>query len=76
MLISSKLPKALWPEALNTTYYLANRSPLTTISCKTPLEIWLGKNVDYFKFRIFGRLTYVHVKQRKLEPSALKCRFL
>ena len=31
---------------------------------------------DYAKLRIFGCTTYAHVKQGKLEPRALKCKFL
>ena len=31
---------------------------------------------DYSKLRIFGCIAYAHVKQGKLEPRALKCRFL
>ena len=76
MLIYSKLPKTLWAEALNTTCYLVNRSPLTAIGCKTPTKLWLGRMADYSKLIIFGCTAYAHVKQGKLEPIALKCRFL
>ncbi|KAH9706111.1 hypothetical protein KPL70_012113 [Citrus sinensis] len=76
LLIHSKLPKALWAEALNTACYLVNRSPSTTIGCKTPMELWLERVADYSKFRIFGCEAYAHVKQGKLEARALKCRFL
>ncbi|KAH9656842.1 Integrase catalytic domain-containing protein [Citrus sinensis] len=31
---------------------------------------------DYAKLRIFGCIAYAHVKQGKLEPRALKCRFM
>ncbi|KAH9705464.1 hypothetical protein KPL70_011882 [Citrus sinensis] len=76
LLIHSKLPKALWAEALNTACYLVNRSPSTAIGCKTPMELWLGRVADYSKLRIFGCEAYPHVKQGKLEARALKCRFL
>ncbi|KAH9779695.1 Integrase catalytic domain-containing protein [Citrus sinensis] len=76
MLIYSKLPKTLWTEALNTTCYLVNRSPSTAIGCQTPMELWSERMVDYSKLRIFGCTAYAHVKQGKLEPKALKCRFL
>ena len=55
---------------------LVNRSPSTTIECKTPIELWSGRVADYSKLRIFGCMAYAHVKQGKLEPMALKCRFL
>ncbi|KAH9767170.1 hypothetical protein KPL71_011175 [Citrus sinensis] len=76
MLLYSKLPKSLWAEALNTACYLVNRSPSTAIECKTPIELWSGRVADYSKLRIFGCVAYAHVKQGKLEPRALKCRFL
>ena len=76
MLIYSKLPKTLWAEALNTSCYLVNMSPSTAIGCKTPMELWLGRLDDYAKLRIFGCTAYAHVKQGKLEPRALKYRFL
>ncbi|KAH9678410.1 hypothetical protein KPL71_025698 [Citrus sinensis] len=76
MLLYSKLPKSLWAEALNTACYLVNRSPSTAIECKTPIELWSGRVTDYSKLRIFGCVAYAHVKQGKLEPRALKCRFL
>ncbi|KAH9686822.1 hypothetical protein KPL70_014523 [Citrus sinensis] len=34
------------------------------------------KVADYSKLRIFGCVAYAHVKQGKLEPRALRCRFL
>ncbi|KAH9717205.1 hypothetical protein KPL71_021739 [Citrus sinensis] len=52
------------------------RSPSTTIECKTPIELWSGRVADYSKLRIFGCVAYAHVKQGKLEPRALRCRFL
>ncbi|KAH9679832.1 hypothetical protein KPL71_026291 [Citrus sinensis] len=76
MLIYSKLPKTIWVEALNTACYLVNRSPSTAIDCKTPMELWSGRMADYAKLIIFCCTAYAHVKQGKLEPRALKCRFL
>ena len=76
MLLYSKLPKSLWAEALNTTCYLVNRSPSTAIECKTLIELWSRKVADYSKLRIFYCVVYAHVKQGKLEPRALRCRFL
>ncbi|KAH9679155.1 hypothetical protein KPL71_026007 [Citrus sinensis] len=76
MLIHSKLPMSLWAEALETAYYIVNRSPSSGINFRTPYELWSGKPADYSHFRIFGFLTYAHVKQGKLEPRAFKCVFL
>ena len=76
ILLYSKLPKSLWAEALTTACYLVNRSPSTAIECKTPIELLSVRVADYSKLRIFGCVAYAHVKQGKLEPRALRCRFL
>ncbi|KAH9697198.1 hypothetical protein KPL71_023512 [Citrus sinensis] len=52
------------------------RSPSTAIECKTHVELWFGRVADYSKLRIFGCMACAHVKQGKLKPRALKCRFL
>lgn len=76
MLLHSQLLKTFWAEAMNIAYYLGNRSTSTTIECKIPVELWTEKVADYVKLIIFGFLAYAHVKQGKLEPRALECRFL
>ena len=76
MLISAKLPKVIWAEAVTTAAYLLNMHPSTALSFKTPEEIWSGKLANYSRLRVFGCCAYAHVKQGKLEPRALKCIFL
>ena len=54
-----------------------NRSPNTSIECKTPpKEVWLGKPVDYSNLRVFGCAAYVHVNEGKLEAKAKKSVFV
>ena len=48
------LPKVFWTEAINTTRYLINRSPSTSIDCKTLKEVWLGNPASYAHLRVFG----------------------
>ncbi|KAH9680956.1 hypothetical protein KPL71_026757 [Citrus sinensis] len=52
------------------------RNPSTGINFKTPYELWYGKPADYSSLKIFGCPAYAHIRQGKLEPSALKCVFL
>ncbi|GKC71610.1 retrovirus-related pol polyprotein from transposon TNT 1-94, partial [Tanacetum coccineum] len=73
LLIQSGLPKTFWAEATCTAAYLINRSPSTVIEKKTPMEIWSGHPSDYGMLRIFGCVAYLHDKQGKLEPRAIKC---
>ena len=42
MLISAKLSKQFWEEAVTTATFLVNRSPSTTFNFKTPKEMWSG----------------------------------
>ena len=59
-----------------TSCYLVNRSPYNGIDFKTPVEMWSGGATNYSDLKIFGCPAFAHVKQRKLEPRALKCVFL
>jgi len=58
MLSNVGLSKEFWAEAISTGYYLVNRSPKTSIECKTPEEVWSGKPDDYSNLRVFGYPTY------------------
>jgi len=61
---------------VTTAAHLINRCPSTGKDFKTPMEVWSGKPVDYSSLKVFGALVYVHIKQDKLEPRALKCVFI
>jgi len=72
MLSNAGLGKEFWAEAISTGCYLVNRSPNTSIECKTPEEVWSGKSADYKNLRVFGCAAYVHVNEGKLEARAKK----
>ena len=76
ILLSAKLPKSFWGEAVHIAAYLINRSPLATLNFKVPEEIWTGVPPDFRHLRIFGCTTYAHISQGKLEPRARKYLFL
>lgn len=46
-------------QACNTMVYLQNRSPHRILGCKTPEEVFTGKKLEDWHFRIFGCLTYM-----------------
>ncbi|KAK3001961.1 hypothetical protein RJ639_020920 [Escallonia herrerae] len=50
-------------KAVNTAAYLVNRSPSTTIDCKTPEEVWSSKHTNYENLRTFGCPAYAHKKE-------------
>ncbi|KAG9454908.1 hypothetical protein H6P81_007812 [Aristolochia fimbriata] len=79
MRLLAELPKVFWAEAVNTTCYIINRSPSTTIELKTPEVVWTGMPVDYSNLRIFGCAAYVHVQDNhrsKLDPKSKYCIFV
>ena len=76
MLSNAGLDKEFWAEAVSSACYLVNRSPTTSIECKTPEEVWSGKLDDYSRLKVFGCPAYAHVNEGKLEPRAKKCVFM
>lgn len=60
---------------MKTTAYIINRSPSTELEFECTQEIWTGKKSEMSHLRVFGCVAYVHVKQDKMQPRALKCIF-
>ena len=76
MLSEKQVPKNFWPEVVNWTAHVLNRSPTLAIKDMTPEEAWSGvkPNVDYF--RVFGCIGHVHVpdnKRKKLDDKSFQC---
>ncbi|GKU87792.1 hypothetical protein SLEP1_g2133 [Rubroshorea leprosula] len=79
LMSKSGLPKEFWPEAINWSVHILNRSPTSPLPDLTLEEAWSGRRptVDYF--RIFGSIAYAHVpdqKRSKLDDKREKCIFL
>ncbi|GKV32824.1 hypothetical protein SLEP1_g41395 [Rubroshorea leprosula] len=73
------LPKEFWPEAVNWSVHILNRSPTSPLLDIMPEEAWSGRKpaVDYFK--IFGCIAYAHVpnqKRSKFGDKGGRCIFL
>jgi len=76
MLSEKKLPKSFWPEAVNWTVHVLNRSPTLAVKNKTPEEAWSGVKPSVEYFRVFGCISHVHVpdsKRTKLDDKTLSC---
>ena len=76
MLLEKQVPKNFWPETVNWTAHVLNRSPILGMKDMTPEEAWSGvkPNVDYF--RVFGCIGHVHVsdnKRKKLDDKSFQC---
>jgi len=76
MLSEKKLPQTFWPEAVNWTIYILNRSPTLAVKNITPEEAWSGIKPSVEHFRVFGCLAHVHVpdvRRTKLENKSIAC---
>ncbi|GKV06530.1 hypothetical protein SLEP1_g18415 [Rubroshorea leprosula] len=79
LISKSGLPKEFWPEAVNWSVHILNRSPTSPLLDMMLEETWSGCRpaVDYL--RIFGCIAYAHVpdqKKSKLDDKGEKCTFL
>ncbi|KAH9779747.1 hypothetical protein KPL71_007827 [Citrus sinensis] len=76
ILFNANLSKHFWAEAVNTTAYLINRSPSSSLDFRIPQEVWSGKPPNLSNLRVFGCPAYAHISQGKLEPRAVKGYFI
>ena len=61
MISKKKIQKSFWPEAINWTVHVLNRSPTLAVKNKTPEEAWNGVKPSIKYFRVFGCISHVHV---------------
>lgn len=65
MIHAKKLPIKLWAEAVNTAAYVINRTGLSTVKDKTPMDMCSEKEHESIEhFRVFGTECYVHVPKQ------------
>lgn len=76
ILLGRKMPKTFWPEAVNWTVYVLNRSPTLAVKDITPEEAWSGSKPAVDHFRVFGCISCVHIpdsKRIKLDDNSVRC---
>ncbi|KAJ7980886.1 Retrovirus-related Pol polyprotein from transposon TNT 1-94 [Quillaja saponaria] len=79
LLTRGRIPKTFWPEAVNWSIHILNRSPTFAVQNMTPEEAWSGRKPAVDHFKIFGYIAYAHVpneKRKKLDDKGEKCIFL
>lgn len=75
ILHAAKLDLTFWSEAVNTAVYVLNRSSRSSVSDKTPYELWFNKSPDLNKLHVFGQTVYCHIpkiKRSKSDPKLEK----
>lgn len=74
LLKQAGLPNTFWAEAVATSVYLENITPVASRNFLTPHELWYGQPPSYDHLRVFGCLAYVHVgrdrRQGKFSDTA------
>ena len=71
-----RIPKSFWPEAVNWSIHILNRSPTFAIQNMTPEEAWSGRKPAVDHFKIFGCIAYAHIpdeKRKKLDDKGERC---
>jgi len=79
MLNEKNLLNYFWAEAVATTVYIMNRTPIVAVHGMTLEEKFISKKPNVSHFRVFGCIAYVHVpneKRSKQDPKAKKCIFI
>ena len=77
--LHSGLPKIFWADAVNTAINLINRGPSIPLEHRLPEEVWSGREVSLNHLKVFGCVSYVHIKSNdrtKLDAKARKCFFI
>ena len=79
MLQARRLPNQFWAEAVATSVYLLNLSPIKAVMNRTPCEAWHGRKPYVSHLRVFGCVAYAlkHPQTRqKLDEKSEKCIFI
>ena len=74
-LIGSKLPKFLWPHAINTAAYIRNRCFVQHIK-DTSDHLITNRKPDLSKLNIFCSVCYPYLNGKKFEPCSKKGYFV
>jgi GAG-pre-integrase domain len=78
-LFGANMLEGVWLYAVETTVYLINHCPTTTLKDKTPFEAWTGKCLNIKHLHTFGEMGYVHIPpetHKKWTRKSCPCRFL
>lgn len=76
ILSDKKVPKNFWPESVNWTIYVLNRSPTLVVKNVTPYEAWKEVKPFVKHFRFFGCVAHSYVpdaRRSKLEDKSFVC---
>jgi hypothetical protein len=70
MLNEKNFPNYFWAEAIATTVYIMNRTPIASVHGMTLEEKFTNKKPDVSHFRVFGCITYMHVPDEEIKTRS------
>ena len=79
MMKGKSLSNTFWGEAINTVFYLKNRSPTRSLDNITPFEALYGFKPVVQNLKVFGCTAFAHIpkeNRKKLDAKAIKCIFI
>ncbi|CAL2235241.1 unnamed protein product [Prunus armeniaca] len=79
MKTKSFIPKSFWPEAVNRSIHILNKSPTFVVRDLTPEEAWSSRKPAVGYFKVFGCIAYARIpdeKMNKLDDKCERCVFL
>ena len=78
MILSTKMPTFLWPEAITHVTYLCNWTHMQALDMKTPLEAWCGHKLDVSHLQEFRSPVWILTEGQlsKMQPQSIKHTFM
>jgi hypothetical protein len=79
MLTGVGIAQEFWAEAVDTTKYILNISPSSTLVDMNLHEVWWGKKPSVSHLKVFGYDAFVHVPKEtrsKMDKKEDKCIFI
>lgn len=65
------MSKTFWAEAINCAVYVLNRTGPSSVTNKTPYDLWCNKKINVNELKIYGTRVSVHVpKEKRLKWDA------
>ncbi len=61
LMINKSMPRHYWAEAISTTIYIMNRTPIAAVHGMIPKEKYSGRKPNLSHLKVFGCIAYVHV---------------
>ena len=69
MIYDQDIPMHLWAEETRTVVYVHNRISHIALGFKTPEDMFTRKKPEVSHLKIFGCPVYIHIYQKRKEPS-------